>query len=225
MFCGKCGTQIPDGAAFCPSCGNAVAAQPAVNQAETVTALPKKKVNTNTIVGIVAVAAVVVAVAIILISIFAGGGSGSGSPEAVVEKYMEASLDFDIDRLLECMHDDVIKQAADELYDGDVKELKAELKEDLDEAKEYMELLGSEIELSYKIVDSTSIKGDNFDDIAEDFKDEFDLKISAAAIVDVEQSTSGEILGEIYDETNEMSVIVVKIDGKWYIHPEDFDIG
>ncbi len=24
MFCGKCGSSIPDGAKFCPSCGNAV---------------------------------------------------------------------------------------------------------------------------------------------------------------------------------------------------------
>lgn len=30
MFCSKCGSQIPDGAGFCSSCGNAVNAAPAV---------------------------------------------------------------------------------------------------------------------------------------------------------------------------------------------------
>lgn len=29
MFCNKCGTQVPDGQAFCPNCGNALGSVPA----------------------------------------------------------------------------------------------------------------------------------------------------------------------------------------------------
>jgi len=223
MFCGKCGTQIPDGAGFCPSCGNATGAQTAAanNTTQVVTEAPKKKVSTNTIIGIVAVAAVVVALAIILISIFAGGSAGSGSPEAAVENYVEATFDFDIDKLLECIHEDIVNRTADEEYDGDVDALKEELQEVLDMSKGMM----GDAEFDYDIIDSTDIKGDDLDELTEDFKDEFDLKISAAAEVEFEVSIKGEMFGEEINETEEATITVVKIDGKWYIHPDDFDIG
>ena len=237
MFCGKCGTHIPDGAAFCPSCGNTTGAQSPANPQPTANAQPtayaqptaatKKKISTNTIIGIAAVAAVVIAVAVILICIFAGGGgSGAKSPEAVVEKYVKATvIDMDADAFLDCIHPDILKVAAEDEFDGDVDELKDQLREQMDGLKEMMDGFGDSVKISYKILESEDIEDEDLDDIIEYFEDEYGVKVTAAANVTFEQRTQGEMMGQQVDQTQETSVTAIKIDGKWYIDPESADIG
>ena len=216
MFCGKCGTQIPDGAAFCPSCGNTAGAQaPVTNEVQQqVNAAPKKKVN---LIAVGAIAAIVVAIAIILICVFAGGGAGAGSPEALVEKYVEATLDMDVDTLFECLNEDMIKAAAED--EGvTVKEMKAELKEEVEEYKAMMESMN--IKMSYEIIDTEDVEGDELDEIKEEIADDFDIKVTAAAMVSVEMVT--EALGE--ENTQTETFCAIKIDGEWYLHPDSFDM-
>ena len=213
MFCGKCGTQIPDGAAFCPSCGNTAGAQaPVTNEVQQqVNAVPKKKVN---LIAVGAIAAIVVAIAIILICVFAGGGAGAGSPEALVEKYLDAYIDTDVDTYLDCIHQDVLEAEADsEGYDID--ELKDELKEMFNEMDEAMK--ESDTKLSFNILDTENLDDDEVKDISEEFEDEYGIKITDAAEVTVE------LISEEDGEENsfEQSFGVVKIDGDWYIHPDD----
>ena len=43
MFCVKCGTQLPDGAAFCSSCGNKVGEVPAAAPAQETVVIKSKK--------------------------------------------------------------------------------------------------------------------------------------------------------------------------------------
>ena len=237
MFCGKCGTQIPDGAAFCPSCGNPSGTQNQANPQPTANAQPtayaqpaaatQKKISTNTIIGIAAVAAVVIAVAVILICVFAGGGgSGANSPEAVVEKYVKATIiDMDADAFLDCIHPDILKVAAEDEFDGDVDALKEQLQDMLDRLKEMMENFGDSVKISYEILESEDIEDEDLDEIKDYFKDEYGVKVTAAANVTFEQRTKGEVMGQEVDQTQENSVTVVKIDGKWYIDPESADIG
>ncbi len=213
MFCGKCGTQIPDGAAFCPSCGNTAGAQaPVTNEVQQqVNAAPKKKVN---LIAVGAIAAIVVAIAIILICVFAGGGAGAGSPEAVVEKYLDAYIDGDVDTYLDCIHEDILEAEADsEGYDLD--ELKDELKEMFDAMSQSME--ESDVKYSFNILDTEDLDDDEIDEINEEFEEEYGIKITDAAEVSVELITE-----EDGDESSfEQSFGVVKIDGDWYIHPDD----
>ncbi|MBQ8524454.1 MAG: zinc ribbon domain-containing protein [Clostridia bacterium] len=219
MFCGHCGNQIPDGVGFCPVCGNQTGAQAPVQNT------PKKKMSTNTIIGIIAVVAVVVALAIILFAVFAGGKSGASSAEAVVEKYLDATLDFDVDALFECLHEDIIEAAAEEEGFDSVSEFKDELKEQLDQAADMMDALGASIELSYDITDTEELEDDDLDEIAEELEDEFGVKVTAATAVTVEQYTKGTAMGQEIDETETTTIVAVKIDGDWYINPDDFDIG
>ncbi len=53
MFCGNCGTQIPDGSKFCPNCGKAVEAPVQVQNQAPVQAVPKKG-GTGKLIGIIA---------------------------------------------------------------------------------------------------------------------------------------------------------------------------
>ena len=75
-FCIQCGTQVPDGVKFCPSCGAPIAQAP-VQQAQTFTApqvqaaMPQQKKGGSKagliigiVAGVVVIAAVIAAVVI-----------------------------------------------------------------------------------------------------------------------------------------------------------------
>jgi len=102
MFCGKCGTQVENGARFCPSCGTPVEAQPAaqVNQYEAyepaaASVQPTTGKYSHKLVGAIACAVVVVIVIVGAILIF----GGSGKPDTVTEKYLSALFDFNYGEL------------------------------------------------------------------------------------------------------------------------------
>lgn len=232
MFCGKCGNQLPDGVAFCPSCGNATGAQPKTQpQAQAqVQAQPqmqynpqmqaapaKKKVSTNTIIGVAAVAFVVIAIVVALILILGGGGSKGGAKTAVAaaEGFYNAYLDQDVDTMLDYIHEDVVKEAADENYDGSVKELKEDLAYELE--NEYAMI--DEAEITFAIVGSEEYDEDDFEELKDVYLDKYDLKLSSAMIVNYELTIKGTAFGEELDTTSEHTVIVVKIGGKWFVEP------
>ena len=101
MFCKNCGSQVPDGIAFCAACGTPVpgAAAPAAPAAPTYApaapAAPKKGGKNNLVVLIAIVAAVAI-IAGACILIFSGGGA-----EGVAVDYIEARLEGDIEKMLD----------------------------------------------------------------------------------------------------------------------------
>lgn len=229
MFCGNCGNQIPDGVGFCPNCGAATGAQqaPAVNEAPAAVAT-KKKMSKNTIIGIVAVAAVVVAVAIILIAIFAGGGRAN-DPEGVVLGYMEDTMDGDIEAMLDYLPEDFVDALIENEYDGNRKEFIKEGEEEMSDALEMMEEMG--IKYSFEVVNVDEPDKDELEEyieyLNEDLKEYYDIEldIKDAAIVEVEITMKGEVMGEELNETDTEEFEVIKIGKKWYLSPESFDIG
>ncbi len=82
MFCQKCGTQLPDGAAFCPACGWS-AAQQSRPQPQ-----PPKKNNTLLIVLIALVAALFIAAVVLTIVLVSrdSGSSDSGRDDSKTEE-------------------------------------------------------------------------------------------------------------------------------------------
>ncbi len=255
MFCGKCGNQIPDGVAFCPSCGNATGSaqtQPQTQTQEQPTAIPeyytqtqydtqgqpygydntqtvadpygsytpapKKKISKNTIIGIAAVAVVAVAVIVALILIIGGLGKGESSPEAAAEAYIEALSKLDADKLLDCIPDEVLEAAAEDLYDGSLKELKKEFREEYEEAKED----GWDIKVKVKVKENEKVSRDELKELKEEYEDkDCDIKISEARDITVKLTVKGEIDGEDIDETNEQKVRVIKVGRRWYIDAFD----
>ena len=64
MFCTNCGSQIPDGSAFCPECGAKLTAPASYAAAPVRT---KKGMSRGALIGIIAAAVAVIAAAVILI--------------------------------------------------------------------------------------------------------------------------------------------------------------
>lgn len=135
MFCGNCGTQIADGAGFCPNCGAPAESQPQEQSQPQVDPVPVKAGKfSNKFIGILA--AVVAAVLVIVLCTTLFGGS---SPEKVACQYMEAGLTMDYDTLkktsaldVDKFLSDAIEALADE-SDMTVKEVYEELEEMLEE--------------------------------------------------------------------------------------------
>lgn len=135
MFCGNCGTQIADGASFCPNCGAPAESQPQEQSQPQVAPVPAKagKVSNKTI-GILAAVVAAILVIVLCTSLF-----GGGSPEKVACQYMEAGLTMDYDTLkknsaidVDKFLEDAIEALADE-SDMSVKEVYEELEEMLEE--------------------------------------------------------------------------------------------
>lgn len=80
MFCPNCGAQVPDGSAFCGSCGARLGGAPQApqqsvyQQAPQQTAKQKKKISKGKVALIAVAAVAVVAVLGMLVNYFAGVG-------------------------------------------------------------------------------------------------------------------------------------------------------
>lgn len=142
------------------------------------------------------------------------------SPESVVQNCLEAYSKFDADGMFDSFNEGVLQRIADEEYDGDFDACKEAFKEYVDELKEEFE----GIELSFKIIEIKDLEGDDLDEIKEYFSEYYDAEVSAAASVTFEMTVKGEDEGVALDNTEEETVTVIKIDGKWYVNHEDITL-
>ena len=103
MFCKNCGSQVPEGVAFCAACGTPVAAAPAAAApaaAAPVAAAPAASNPAQAAVaavknnGTIKLIAIIAAIAIVL-GLFIGL-LGGGSAKSVAKKYVMANLKGDI---------------------------------------------------------------------------------------------------------------------------------
>ena len=201
MFCGKCGAKLEDNVKFCAVCGAKVNAK-----SETPAAGKNRKV------GMIAVAAVLL-VAIILVSSLFGGGY-----KKTVNKFMDAFLEADAETMVELIPKKSLEAIMDEFgYDKD------ELDDLIDNAEDVLEfqvgILGlfaeDDLDISYRIEDATDLPKEIVESRFGDYKDDFDIKVSAAKEVEVELTIK---MGKD-KETESLDVTVVKVGGSWYIDP------
>lgn len=202
-FCGNCGTNIPEGSPFCPTCGAPAPApenQPAGG----------KKMDIKKL--IIAGVAVVVAV-VLCIVLFTSCSSG---PEKVVDDYLTAMFkEFNVEEAMEtCLHEDVIEEAKDQAGDSYDMMIDA-LQEQFDDIEEAMEEEDGSIDWDIKEVDD--MKKSKLEDYEEMYEDEFDLEVTDGKIVEVEVVFSSDD-----DEKEEdIELEVIKVDGDWYIASTD----
>lgn len=197
-FCGNCGTNIPEGSPFCPTCGAPAPApenQPAGG----------KKMDIKKL--IIAGVAVVVAV-VLCIVLFTSCSSG---PEKVVDKALSAVYeDFDAEALIDCMHEDIIDEMCEQA-DMDKDEIVEKMQDMLDEMKDAAE--DDEITVEWEITEVDDMKKSELKDIQELYEDEFDLEVTDGKVVEVELTVYED--GDEEDDSD-MELEVVKIDGEWY---------
>lgn len=223
MFCGKCGTQNPDTATFCKSCGTRLNGQtkPAVKTATKTPVRaqpqqqhkrpePKYKRRQDKKVGMIAVAAVVVIVLILALVLF-----GGRSYKSTVKQFFNATFDVDGKAIVNLIPDDLISYALEESgYDEDeldemIEDIEDEFQDQLSSINRYF---GEDWDVSYEILSAESIKGDDLKDLKKDYE-KLGVKISAAKDVELELTiTAGET-----ETSNSTTISLIKVGRSWYM--------
>lgn len=223
MFCGKCGTQNPDTAAFCKNCGTRLNGQPKPAVKETSKTMvrtqlnsqgkrtdPKHKRKQDKEVGIIAVAAIVAIVLILAVVLF-----GGRSYKAAVKQFFNATFDVDGQAIVNLIPDDLISYALEESgYDEDeldemIEDIEDEFQDQLSSISRY---LGDDWDVSYKILSAENIKGDDLKELKEDYKD-IGVKVTAAKDVEMELTIKA---GET-ENSNTITISLIKIGRSWYL--------
>ncbi len=229
MFCGKCGSNIPEGSTTCPVCGSqigtAVPPMPDYNPnpySGYVPPTPPKKSNKLPII-IAAAAVLVIAVALLLYFFVFKGSIGNGGAKDIAEMYFEAYyVTGDADALLDEINDDVLQTYFEYCneeydvhadYDDQLDDFKDAVESDYDDEIEYVEEeLDDDWTADIEIVDCRKVPTSSLDYWEEDF-DDAGIEIEEGVVVLVwinYTNDDGDTYG-FYD-----SLQVFKIDGKWY---------
>lgn len=223
MFCGRCGTQNPDNAAFCKKCGTKLNGQtkvPARTPAKTPvktqpqtqrkTSAPKYNRRQDKKVGMIAVAAVAVVVLILIFALF-----GGRSYKSTVKQFFNATFDVDGKAIVNLIPDDLISYALEESgYDEDeldemIEDIEDEFQDQLSSINRY---LGDDWDVSYKILSAENIKGDDLKELKEDYKD-IGVKVTAAKDVEMELTIKA---GET-ENSNTITISLIKVGRSWYL--------
>lgn len=222
-FCANCGNQMMDNAVVCPACGAPAEAQ-AAPAAEKSPAAAIKKLDPKVLkLGGIAVAAV--AVIAIIIAIIVGAG---GNYKKALNNYFDYTFKTNVKKVESlapkkyweyCKESGLIdvndKDEVNECNEEYLEKLKEELEE------EY----GEKIKYSYKVTKEKDLSTKKLNDIAETLKEKYNIpkkSIKAAKEIDIDYKLSGK------DDTEEDewdSIIVVKIDSKWYVYEADGTFG
>lgn len=207
MFCGKCGAKNEDNAQFCAKCG---AKLDNVVPMENVDVSSPDVNNKNRKVGIIAVA--VVAVLVILLGVFLLGGR---SYKATIKKFVNAQFEADVKGVFDLVPEKMIDGMLEkEGYNrSDLDDLLDEVDDSLESmVKSLDSYLGEGWKVTYEILDTEDIKGDDLNDIKDAYKD-VDVKVSAAKKVEIELT----LKGDEEDTSYSMDIYLLKVGRSWYI--------
>ena len=197
-FCPNCGKEVPDG---------------------TVCNCRNKKKNKFIATGVAVVAIIVVAVGVSNIA-----GAGYKKP---VRDYIKAMNKCDTKKLLsvtmpESKLKEIKKNVKDSVIDWDslLDKMDGVLEEGMEELEDDY---GKNVRYSIKITDKEKVKGDDLDDLKEEYEDIYDAEIKKDNLLEAEVT----IKGKKDEESNDTSFYVVKVKGddwKMYSFESGMDI-
>lgn len=218
MFCVKCGAQNEDDVKFCTVCGARLdegtveSGMPAAVGFEGGASVAVASDNKNRKIGIIAVAAAALLV-IVIVAVLLFGGRGY---EATVKKFINAGfVDPDAEAIFDLFPDEMLEYAFDEagLDEDEIDEFIEDLQEELEDTIERTErLYGDDVELSYEIRSVKDVKGDDLDDLKDDYE-EVDVDVSAAKTVKVKLTFEG----EEQTQSTDMNIGLIKVGRSWYL--------
>lgn len=206
MFCGKCGAQNADNAEFCTNCG-AKLKKSAPTTAATVS-VPNQN-DKNRKVGMIAVAVAVVVIIILGVVLF-----GGRSYKATVEKFVDAQFDANAEAIFDLVPEKMIDYLLEQDgYHDDLDDVIDDTNETLQDLLDSLDsYLGEGWKISYEILDTEDIKGDDLDDI-KDACEDADVKVSAAKNVEIEIT----VKADETESSNSMDVSLIKVGRSWYL--------
>lgn len=206
MFCGKCGAQNADNAEFCTNCGAKLKKSSSEKKVLTV---PDQN-DKNKKIGIIAVSVIVIIIAVIG-SVLLGGRSY----KATIEKFVDAEFKADAEAIFDLLPENMIDYALEQDgYDSDdlddlIDDANETLQDQLDSLDSY---LGEGWKISYEILDTEDIKGDDLDDIKDAYEDA-DVKVSAAKDVEIEITAKADET----ESSNSLDISLIKVGRSWYL--------
>ncbi len=210
MFCGKCGSNVPEGAAVCPVCGTPTGAAP-------VQGGPGKKPNINW--GIIGAAVGVIAVIVLVIVLL----TSCGGPESVVEDYYDALFNgtgedvYDASNI-EALFDLLVEEGEWDKDDlEDVRENIIDKYDDYcdDNRDDCEDEYGDDWTLDIEITKTKELKNSDLKDYEDTIENYYDIE------VDIEEGFTVKfkytLEGEDGDDKGRAEVDVLKINGKWVL--------
>lgn len=196
MFCGQCGTEIKNGAKFCPACG-------ARQKAEDEGKANKKRATSRFTTALVVI--VVLAVAVMIL--------GSRSYKKVVDGYVNATFDGEADKIIDLIPDQALDYALKANGYTSKSAFSQEAQSMLDQQIQNIQyLLGDDWKVSYEIRDVSDVKGSDLEDI-KDFYSGIKVKVKEAKIADVKLTIEG---GD-YKQDTSMDIAMIKVGRSWYL--------
>lgn len=207
MFCGNCGAKNEENATFCHACGAPLTTtEKKVDGLGQIT-IRQKQTNIKAIFSIVAV---VVVVALIGFWLF-----GGRSYEKTIDKYFDASMNGDVNAILDLLPPGMMEKAMEQqgYSDQDMEEFIAQAESELQSQISSLDtMMGENWKLDCEVLSDTDITGDELLDI-QNVYNEYAVKVKAAKTVDVTVSIK---FGE-QERTQDMEMTVVKVGRSWYL--------
>lgn len=219
MFCGQCGTNMPDDSVFCPECGAPVTPNPAPAPTPIPTPINPDPVNNsatskrNRYIGLGVVAAAVVLVVVLCVTLF-----GGRSYNSVVKKGMNALLDADGKAMINLFPKDFIDYMCDE-EDVTKAELIDELEEELDDELEGLSAFYDVLDIDYEITKTKDFSKKNLRELSDECEDEYGFEVKDAKEATIQFTIKGSTLGDIMPT---MKWTVIKVGRNWCLWEPDF---
>lgn len=239
-LCHICGKELAMGVRFCNSCGADMESAPPVKVTDPIINDEKKPKKTKAkkekpagkkskkglVIGIVIALVVILAAAAVTVFVFDpfdwfGKAAETeivdddAKAEDVALDMLEAFYSFDTDGVTATIHDSVLEGYAEEK--GQDRDEYVEVMRGMLEMMEG-QLAGCEI--SMEVSDTKDLGEDELEELEQTYSDQYDLELEDAREVCIQLSATYE--GE--SRSNELTILVVKIDGQWYSDPKLSDM-
>lgn len=210
-FCPNCGKELPDGT-ICDCQNN--------NNTFGNISIPAKPNNKNQLLTIGIAAIAVIVVVVLLVSSLGGGY------KKPVKDLVDSLNKGDSAKMFSAMiPKKKLKEFKKEMKDSkyDWNDLIDKMDDALESANDLLEdEYGKNVKYSVKFIDKKKVKGDDLDDIEEDYEDNFDAEISKAYRVKVEMK----VKGKKDEDSNTAWLYIVKVKGDdWKISTYDDETG
>ena len=223
-FCTYCGATMTPGSRYCISCGkeNGSAASDVWKGVKDTVGggiskvgdmmgdVVQKKGKKGLFIILGSAAALLTALIIVIVC------WSIRSPEEVVEEYIEASMECDVEAILDLVPEDVLDYELEDkgIDDDEFEDFCEEAEEKMrDGLEDIADQIGDDWEYSYEIVEEEDVSRKKLRDIQEEYEDEFDVVVKDAKTVKVELT----ITGEDFENTVSKKLSLIKVGSSWYL--------
>lgn len=155
-----------------------------------------------------------------LVLSLAGCGANS-SYKAVLKTMFSAMEACDAEKLLKIFPEELVEYMC-EAYDDDMDDLIDDLKDSMkDNMDNWEDEYGDDIKITFEIEDEDELDEDELDELMDYYDDYYDTDLDITEGWELEIELT--IEGEDDDQSEDVTVYVLKADGKWYMHINSFN--